>query len=336
MSTTHSLHHKRVSAFVDWIATDPSKEESIREQAENIRSRIKAKAVEDNLTVQSTPNSGSFAKRTGLRRHMQGNAEIEGQDVDLPFVVSPSTKEGEELHELLSRFGRYATKAYPDNFDGTTKSSVKLRFKNTNLCYDLVPMLATKDNQRQILLRADRERRETSVQCHIEFIRKRTRASNAQAGRVKFNECIRLAKWWKHFVFVEGEIPTIVIDLLCAKAFDILGVETTYCETLVRWFGFLGNLVNSREPVYFQDYQTWKTPPSPIVWGIYDPVNAENNIVGGWRGYQVDALAKKLSDASDRLNDAITYDLDGDSSLSLSSLEQVFGTPIRHHCGDYT
>lgn len=335
MSNSHSIHHRRLSAFVEWIATDPEKEDAIRTQASNIRAHIKAKANDDNLVVRSTPNSGSFAKRTGLRRHMQGNAEIEGQDVDLPFVISPVTKEDEQLDALLPRFERYAKNAYPNNFDGMTKSSVKLRFTNTKLCYDLVPMLATGENSRQILLRGDGERRETSVQSHISFISTRTRLSNVQAGRVKFNECIRLAKWWRHFLYDADEVPTIIIDLLCAKAFDHLGVETTYAETLVRWFGWLAHKVRSRDAIYFDDFQTWNTAPKADIWAVIDPVNQENNIAEKWRGYQVDALASHLAEAADRLNDAISYDLEGEKSRSLSALEAVFGSPIRSHCGGW-
>jgi len=80
---------QRLTTFVQWIATETSREDEIREQAGRIRERIAAKAREDNLTVRSMPNAGSFAKRTGLRRHLLGASVVEGQDVDLPFVVAP-------------------------------------------------------------------------------------------------------------------------------------------------------------------------------------------------------------------------------------------------------
>ena len=51
-------------------------------------------ALADGLAVFRTPEAGSFAKHTGLRRHMRGHSEIEGQDVDLPFVVRPATADG--------------------------------------------------------------------------------------------------------------------------------------------------------------------------------------------------------------------------------------------------
>ena len=78
-----------------------------------------------------------------------------------------------------------------------TASSVELRFVASKLNYDLVPMLASAYADHQIILKKDGSRRLTSVAKHTEFIRRRTRESDALAGRVKFNECVRLLKWWR-------------------------------------------------------------------------------------------------------------------------------------------
>ncbi len=75
---------------------------------------------------------------------MRGNAEIEGQDVDLPFVVKPASADGERLDELLQRFGKYAAASYPNTPRSITASSVELRFVGSKVNYDLVPMLGTR------------------------------------------------------------------------------------------------------------------------------------------------------------------------------------------------
>jgi hypothetical protein len=232
-----SASHGSLSRFVDWIRPEDATELTIREQADEIRRRISAKAADDGLTVRSMPWSGSFAKRTGLRRHMRGEAEVEGQDVDMPFVLSPTDANGADIDSLLDRFERYAKESYPSTSRNPTKSSVCLDFKSTKLSYDLVPMLAVEgDGEAQVLIRSDGERRRTSVQKHIEFIRSRTRESNEQKGRVKFNEGVRLVKWWREVRQSQShaltDVPTILIDLLCAKAFDEHGVDETYTETL--------------------------------------------------------------------------------------------------------
>src|SRR2546425_4356591 len=190
MNTDDKLQ-SRLAAFVGWLRTEPDREDEIRERADNVRAAIKAKAIEDGLVVRSTPRSGSFATKTGLRRHMRGQAEIEGQDVDVSFVVAPKTKDEEQLSFLLPRFEGYAHEAYPDSERERTKSSIRLLFTD-NVHFDLVPMLATKDPERQILVRSDGERRETSVQKHVEFIRGRTAKSSL--GHAEFNELVRLLK----------------------------------------------------------------------------------------------------------------------------------------------
>lgn len=329
---------RRMSTFVEWIATDSTKEDEIRDQAKSIRKKICAKAEDDGLTVQSTPNSGSFAKRTGLRRHLRGGSMVDGQDVDLPFVVEPKTEDDEKLTSLLPRFERYAKAAYPKTKLERTKSSICLKFSN-ELSYDLVPMLATSDSERQILIRSTGERRETSVQKHIEFIKKRTRKSNDENGRVKFNEVIRLKKWWRYHrqdaSHVLDKVPTFVIDLLSAYAFDHRGVQKGYAQTFAEWSGFLARTVRRREIVAFRDYTT---PPSTIpadeVWAVIDPVSPDNNVVESWTSIQVDELADWLVEAHDTLCDAIVSHEGGHLAQGLDELVAVFGTAFRAHCGD--
>jgi len=142
--------------------------------------------------VVATPNGGSFAKRTGLRRHMRGNSEIEGQDVDLPFVVKPSTKDGERIDDLLRRFEGYAAASYPSTPTGPTASSVEMRLVASKLNYDLVPMAVAQYPDYQIILKKNGTRRVTSVEKHIEFIHKRISSSEQLPSRVRFNDCVRL------------------------------------------------------------------------------------------------------------------------------------------------
>ncbi len=327
-----------MTAFVDWIKPPEDKENQIRDQAEEIRSRIKGQAEADGLVVRSMPNSGSFAKRTGLRRHMHGDAEVEGQDVDLPFVVSPKTTEGDVIKELLDRFERYARASYPDTKRNPTKSSIQLSFVGTKLNYDLVPMLAVsgKDDE-QILLRSTGERRRTSVQKHIDFIKRRTDKSNKQPGRVKFNECVRLVKWWREVRQAESQIledvPSIIIDLLCAKAFDDLGVEETYPMTMARWFGRIASAVKQREAIGFRDYVS-----NPFAhgegqkWAVVDPVNAENIVVpSAWGNMQIQELADWFAKSRDEWGRVLADDLASHDARSMQGLIAIFGNAFKHH-----
>ncbi len=338
--TTKSASHGFLSSFVDWIKPDESTEETIRKQTDEIRKRITAKADADGLTVRTTPWSGSFAKKTGLRRHMRGQSAIEGQDIDLPFVVAPTTSEGSRVESLLDRFERYAQESYPNTSRNPTKSSVCLDFKRTKTSYDLVPMLAVEgDDEAQILLRSDGEQRGTSVQKHIEFVRARTRKSNDQKGRVKFNEGVRLVKWWREVRQAESsvltDVPTIVIELLCAGAFDDHGVDETYTETLSRWFGKIAHLVRSRARVGFTDFTDSADFDGTARWVVLDPVNADNNVVPStWGNLELEELTEWFEEARDGMARVIAADLAGREGAVLEELVAVFGNAVEHHGKD--
>jgi len=222
--------HTRIANFIRWIRPDPDTADDARSQRDDVRDRIRAKAEADGLTVRSTPNSGSFAKATGLRRHMLGGAEHEGQDIDCPFVLSHKDDDGNLLTELLTRFDGYAKQCYPDTPRDVTKSSVRLRFVAAKRNFDLVPLLAVEGtDDEQILLRPNGERRRTSVQKHVEFTKTRTARSKALGGPVAFNDGVRLVKWWREYQVTQSrildEVPTFLVDLLCAKAFDEVSVQ---------------------------------------------------------------------------------------------------------------
>lgn len=325
---------RRLSTFVDWIKPDPAMKDKIRKQVEEIRTRLVNQASADDLTVRSTPNSGSYAKATGLRRHLAGDSVVEGMDVDLPFVVSPKTRDGETLDSLLDRFEGYARASYPTVALRRTKSSVNLAFTGTKLSYDIVPMLATGDDSWQELIRADGSRLRTSVQRHIEFVRSRNRDSDAHAGRVRFHECVRLVKWWRCFKEAGSSlsVPTFHVDLLCAAAFDAVGVQKSYAGTLAEWFGWLALVVESRRRIAFTDFT--RIPAARSDWEVLDPVNQANNIVAGWANWQREELREWLEDGRDVLHRAIAADLRGDDARARAHLVELMGSPIKHHGGD--
>ena len=332
--STRSKLHDHVSNFVRWIAPEPETREEIKSQADEVRGRISNKAEEDGVTIISTPRAGSFAKNTGLRRHMLGDSEVEGQDIDVPFVIKPLKANDYELQPMVNKFMQYANESYPATEKESSKSSVKLKFTNT-LFYDLVPLFGTDDPEKQILIRASGEQIITSVQKHTEFMRNRTKKSRGKEGVVLFNECVRLMKWWREFRCSESsyvkEVPTIVMDLLCAKAFDRLSVQTTYHQTLASWCAYLAHATAKREPIVFSDYVLPANLNNQSNWNIIDPVNPENNVAQRFSSYEVDEIADWFETARDTWNRAIASDMDGDDNMSLEQIETILGSPFRNH-----
>lgn len=338
-NSTHSTIHRRFKAFVKWIAPDPDKKEKIRKQSSEIIAKISAKAEADGKIIKSTPLSGSFPKESGLRRFMMGNTAVEGQDVDIAFILSKKDKDGNELGCQVYDFKKYARESYPDNEVSNTKSSATIEFTGSKLKYDLVPLFQIQGRDRQLLKRTDFNERKTSVKKHTDFSLKRKEASDKISGVVKFNECVRLVKWWRYaqqedsHVFGNDEddekVPSFLLDLLCAKAYDETSVDKTYSGTLARWFGILSNIVKNRKEVKFSSDQENNTPAN---WKVLDPMEQENNVVEKWSNVKINELLRWLEEGRDNLNRAVRYDEEGEDAKSLECLIAVFGNSFKNHC----
>ena len=330
----NSKLHGRIKNFVGWIAPPKETRDGIKTKSDQVRKFIKAEAEKDGLTIVDMPYSGSFSTRTGLRRNMRGNTAVEGQDIDLPFVVKKDKET--EFEPLIDRFKRYAESCYPDQTITATKSSVNIVFEIQKLTFDIVPMFETGESQYQTLIRGNGEIITTSIERHREFIRKRTKETRATAGIVTFNDCIRLLKWWRRVKEIETNeslcLPSFLINLLGAKAYDICGDDTTYPQTLANWFAYLAHVIKSKETIAFKDYYVTPKPDSYKPWNVLDPVMADNNIVKSWAGYQIDELAEWLQEASEIMNRAIVADLQGRNSDSLTEMQRLFGNIFSSHC----
>ena len=333
---------RRMSCFAQWIAPDPATTPDVRAHAKGVLSRLAAKAVEMDIPVVDSMIGGSFDKKTGLRRHMRGNNEIEGQDIDLVFVVDHDD-DAEYFAELVSDFARVVKASYPSTEATPTKCSVQVEFSNPLVTYDVVPVYKTAKPNYQLIVRTDMERRLTAVKLHSEFIGTRITRSKSSPGVVEFNECIRLVKWWrdvfignKAYYLREVGVPSVLVELLFASVFDSVGVQKDYAATLSQWFETAAGIVRKRSPVFFSDYSSNQPGANPVGvnWQVLDPVNLENNISKKWTPQQLDEFSTALKTAADGINRAIRCDIFDDEVASLEELVGVFGTAVRNHCGD--
>jgi hypothetical protein len=349
MISTHTTTHRRMKCFVKWIAPDPDKEADMIVKAKEVKKKIKEKAEADGLKVVDTPWSGSYAKGTGLRRHLRGNSDVEGQDIDLPFILEKPSDKGKKVKDLIPCFKKYIEEAYPSKKDTiiVTKKSVKFNLTD-ELSFDIVPMYESGKVDEQIIITTEGEQITTSIQKHIQFINDRTKKSNDIQGVVKFNECVRLMKWWREFQANKPEAyylkadsdpekdkrpSSMLIELLCAKAFDEpeLGVKKTYADTLASWTGFLANQVKYRKAITFTDFTKDPKVDTTHLWSVLDPVTADNNIVKGWDNNKIDELADWLFDAKNtwqRIDKATRFEED---SKCLDELVKLFGNPFRNN-----
>lgn len=340
-SSENPMLQKRLECFVKYIAPDPADRDKIKQKADNIRKCIVDKATADGYKVLSSLNSGSFANKTGLRRSLRGNDEVEGQDIDIAFILADKDKNGNKLGCMVPTFRKYLEETWPDSDIGQTKSSATIFYKSDKQSFDTVPLIETDRPKIQKLIRTNGEKRQSSIQQHNEFTKSRNRSSNEIEGVVKFNECVRLIKWWRCFkeagednVFENG-IPSFLIILLCAHAYEDSSVSTTYAETLGRWFGCMADVVRNRRTVVFNDFISKHSLPQNQLWSVIDPMDDTNNVVGNWPDYKIDTLASWLEDARDEMSRAIESNYINTSagdSASLNSLVKVFGNSINNQC----
>jgi hypothetical protein len=215
-----------------------------------------------------------------------------------------------------------------------------MRFVASKLNYDLVPMVLAQYPDYQIILKKDGTRRVTSVEKHIEFIHKRIRSSELLPGRVRFNDCVRLMKWWRYIRIDAGgpieEVRTTLIELLCANAYDKLSVAPTYTETLARWFGWLANVTEQRMRVAFDDYRSIlplnKAEQGNPLWQVNDPVNVNNNVVHmQWGNIELSEFASWFADGRDAFGRLIAQEQAGKDGNVDDILGDLFGNPILIH-----
>ncbi len=339
--STHSTIHSRFKNFVTWISPDRDKEDNVRKQADEIRDKIQPKVQAYGLTVSSMPYSGSFAKRTGLKRFMRGGSEVEGQDVDIAFILGAKDQNDKDLGCQIHNFKRWLSESYPNSEVGNTKSSATISFSGTKLSYDLVPLIKTPKANVQKLIRTDGKERQSSVVKHVEFVQKRNKESNNLQGVVKYNRCIRLVKWWRYEqqsgsgIFGNEEddekVPSFLLDLLCAEAFARCSVQKTYPETLASWFSYLAHVVRNRESVFFSDYSRTQPEKGDAKWLVADPVDPTNNVVSKWQNDKINELASWFESARSKMIQAIRKDADQDHTGSMDCLVPLFGTAFKNN-----
>jgi len=186
--STHSMIHKRLKCFVEYIAPDPEKRDEIKRQSDEVRDCVESKLVSDGYILEKSLYSGSLANKTGLRRNMRGNDEVEGQDIDIAFILENTDEDGNEVKCLVSTIEGYLDEKWQSSDTGQTKSSATISFASSKQSFDAVPLLKTNRKNIERLLRTNGEERQSSIKKHNEITRSRTDSSNAFKGAVRFND----------------------------------------------------------------------------------------------------------------------------------------------------
>jgi len=129
----------------------------------------------------------------------------------------------------------------------------------------------------------------------------------------------------------DKKVPSFLLILLCARAYDDFSVRKTYPETLAAWFGYLAHVTGNNEDVIFNDYIKKHENPDGD-WLVLDPMDDSNNIVGNWSKTKINEIADWFQFARDKMIQAIRHDQEGDDQKSLDCLIELFGNSISNQC----
>lgn len=310
--------------------TDPQKNLA-KDELDFIEGKFESFEVEDHtdFSFKKALRSGSYAKKTSLRRHEEGDF-----DADIGIYFDVEDPEALGPHDLLDHVESVLRRAYKNRterqpiFDRSVKSAVRIKFEvSPKINIDAVPIVSLAhssiDNYGYIP-RRDSEKRKTSVTEHVQFISDR----NKLVDSTPFNHLLMIFKWWRNNNFdnaLRDKCTSFFMELVVAKAFD-----QTYKSFTDNW---LDNLLQMgtwmlrqrmAEPIYFPDKRIpLKSFPKDAVVAL-DPVNVDNNIAAEWTTQDREAFLKKIQILCDHLNDAKNEALADDVDSAADVLDQVF------------
>jgi len=321
----------RFDRFTDAIRpTDEHIAEANRQTDYMVKQLKNRVAADGSFTLEKVLKAGSNAKFTSLR---STDENIFDADLGAYYSVDGATRT--ELGTLLEFTKSQLRSIYSDTKSDddfkVLKSAVRVRFRSgIELWVDVAPII--RDDALGIenggWIPRDDGWRLTSVTCHNEFIRTRTKASQDVAGPVRFNRLERLVKWWNARL---GDLaqPSYFCDLVTAAAVDAHGVTGEWQTSLRQVFTFLRRH-QLLEPIIFDDTydpSTVSVPADAVV--VLDSVNAENNVTSTWTEATRLAYLDRVQEAYDAMMLARSAEIDDDEEAAVDAWCLVFGDAFR-------
>ncbi len=294
------VDHSDIKTFAqDRVNLPKDKADEYRAQARRLRERLDTYVGEHpDFTLKKMLISGSLAKGTALRSL---------NDIDVACYISGADAPS-DVPKLLNYLAERLRKAFP-NFSPEQVTpntySVTVSFRGTGLDVDVVPILygGDPDWYGNLVSQDDGSLLETCIPRHLEFIRKRKAAHDAD-----FAQVARLVKFWAQRLKRENEsfrFKSFMIELILAHLADKGVSFVDYPEALQHFFTFVARS-NMREQIAFSDYYPLSaigsiTEPVKII----DPVNAKNNVSSLYKTTEADAIVDAALDAGDAIDAAL-------------------------------
>jgi hypothetical protein len=320
----------RFEKFTKEIKPTPEHMDEADRQTDYMIEQLKNKiAADGSFELEKVLKAGSNAKFTSLRKNEENLF-----DVDLGAYYSGKGATKERLDTLIQFTRDQLRVIYPTKEDKDfekLKSAARVKFRSgIKLNVDVAPIIY--DDSLNVenggwIPRPDGWRL-TSVTGHNKFVQKRTAESNKVSGPVKFNQLVRMIKWWNN---LQGDLvqSSIFCELIAAKAFE-------ECDVTSEWQTSLRQVFNCfrkhqfLEAIIFSDYYDPKKvtlPNDKVI--VMDSVNPQNNVTAAWTEETRTKYLDRIQQAYDATMEARSAELDGDEEAAVDAWCQVFGEPFR-------
>ena len=299
MSRVHVNHGEIVRFAQDKVNLPKDKADEFRAQARRLRERLETYLqAHPDFSLKKMLVSGSLAKGTALRSL---------NDIDVACYISGADAPG-DVPKLLNYLAERLRKAFPNFTPDQVKPntySVTVSFKGSGLDVDVVPILysGNPDWYGNLVSQEDGSFLETCIPRHLEFIRKRKQAHEAD-----FAQVVRLIKFWAARLKRDQEgfrLKSFMIELILAHLADSGHDLSDYPEALQKFFTYVAES-NLRQLIVFTDYYNAATVGTfAEAVKIVDPVNARNNVCKLYTTAQADAIVDAAMDAGDAIDAAL-------------------------------
>jgi hypothetical protein len=268
--------------------------------------------------------SGSVTKGTALKGSSDADMAAYVRAAAVGGVTAPESQLLGWLRDRLIEV--YGDTKSPDDFQASDHA-VGIVFHGSGLKVDVAPVIYEGDpDDRGYLVTGSGKRVLTSIRLHVEFIRRRKRDYGPG-----YAQLIRLIKAWvREQKRIDGAFrcKSFLVELLIAHlaqhgwAGQPLALDD-YPAALEQVFAYIAR-TRLAERIAFDDYYTASDLPGPTgePMEVFDPVNPDNNIVGGYGPAEHDRLVAAAHDALDAIAEAEYADTKG---RAIACWKRVFG-----------
>lgn len=326
MAGERYVGHKAVMAFAQNKVNVPAEEaKERRRQVNHLRERLESYiATHPDFDLVKLRASGSTAKHTAIRRR-SGT----GSDADVAAylrVGDPNVDVSTVLAWLEERCKEIYGKTKVAEDFRVSDHAVGITMRDSGLKIDVVPVLYTgMPDDQGYLVTSDGTKVLTSVTLHLRFIEKR----KGEAGD-GYRGLIRLLKAWiRESKEVDPQLrcKSFLVELLVAHLWEDgwngrpLQVDD-YPAAIEQVLSYIVR-TGLRTPIIFTDcYKTNAVSATTDPIQVWDPVNPENNVAGGYSEQDRRRLVNHASTTLDTISMAACAATKGEA---LDAWRELFG-----------